>query len=144
MNEKIDRFEGEYRFLSNFYPAEVELNGDMYSSVEHAYQAAKTIDPNKRKVIREANTAGQAKRLGKYITLRVDWENIKLSVMEDLVRQKFTKHEELKKKLLQTDNKELIESNYWRDFFLGVCKGKGQNYLGKILMKIREEVKNEK
>lgn len=131
----------EYRFLSNFYAAVVELDGLEYSSTEHAYQAAKTLDPAEREVIRTSKKFNEAKRLGKKVTLRPDWEQIKFQVMEDLVRQKFTKHEHLKTMLLETGEQYLEEANNWGDKVWGTCKGVGHNHLGKILMKIREELR---
>ena len=74
--------------------------------------------------------------------MRTDWEQIKVGVMKDLVLQKFTKHKELKEKLLATGDAYLEETNTWNDIFWGVCKGKGQNHLGKILMEVRKEIKN--
>lgn len=134
-------FNKEYRFLSNFYPAVVEYDGLEYSSTEHAYQAAKTLDIGARRTIRESQKPGDAKRLGQKCKMRSDWEEIKLSVMEDLVRQKFSKSKDLKERLLATGDSYLEETNTWNDTFWGVCKGKGHNHLGKILMKIREELK---
>lgn len=138
----INSFTGEYRFLSNFWPATVELDGLEYRSTEHAYQAAKTTDAAQRRRIRESVKPGDAKRLGQKVTKRPDWEEVKLDVMLDVVRQKFTKHKELKEKLLATGNVILVEGNTWNDTFWGVCRGNGQNHLGKILMKVREELKN--
>jgi hypothetical protein len=134
-------FNKEYRFLSNFYPATVEYDGLEYSSTEHAYQAAKTEDAAQRRRIREAQKPGDAKRLGKQVKMRTNWEQIKVGVMKDLVRQKFTNHKELKEKLLATGDAYLEETNTWNDTFWGVCKGKGQNHLGKILMEVRQELK---
>lgn len=135
----IDSFTGEHRFLSNFWPAEVELDGIIFPSVEHAYVAAKTLDPEVRAEIRLVNTAGQVKRFGRKLVLRPDWDEVKLSVMEDLVRQKF-QHPELAKLLLATGDEELVEGNTWGDTFWGECFGSGANHLGKILMKVRDEL----
>jgi hypothetical protein len=141
MSEQILGFNKEYRFLSNFYPAIVEYDGLEYPSTEHAYQAAKTEDLAQRRRIRESQKPGDAKRSGQNVKMRTDWEQIKLGVMEDLVRQKFTKHKELKENLLATGDAYLEETNHWKDTFWGVCKGVGTNHLGKILMKIRGELK---
>jgi hypothetical protein len=141
MADSVLGFNKEYRFLSNFYPATVELDGLEYVSTEHAYQAAKTADPAERRRIRESQKPGDAKRLGKQVKMRTDWEQIKIGVMKDLVLQKFTKHKELKEKLLATGDMYLEETNTWRDFVWGVCNGKGQNHLGKILMEVREEIR---
>ena len=135
----ISEFQGEYRFLSNFWPAIVTLDNVRYPSVEHAYMAAKTTDQKTRMKIREQPTAAMAKKLGRSIQLRPDWEQIKLGVMESLVRQKFQEID-LKTRLLATNNQEIIEGNTWNDTFWGVCRGKGSNHLGKILMKVRDEL----
>jgi hypothetical protein len=133
-------FNKEYRFLSNFYPATVEYDGLEYASTEHAYQAAKTLDAAQRR-IREAKKPGDAKRIGKQVKLRTDWEQIKLKIMKELVLQKFSKHKDLKEKLLATGDAYLEETNSWGDQWWGVCKGKGHNHLGKILMEVRKELR---
>jgi ribA/ribD-fused uncharacterized protein len=138
----IDKFTGEYRFLSNFYPATVEMDGEIYPTVEHAYQAAKTTDNDIRAQIRSKPTPGGAKKLGgnrKLVTLRPDWEYVKVSTMENLVRQKF-QNQDLEAMLVATGDQELVEGNSWNDTFWGVCRGVGDNNLGKILMKIRSEL----
>lgn len=145
MAESINGFFGKYRWLSNFEMATVELDGIEYPSTEHAYQAAKSTDPAERRRIRLAEKPAEAKRLGKPEIMqhkRADWQSVSLSVMEDLCRQKFTKHQDLKKKLLDTGDAYLEETNTWGDVFYGVCKGKGENHLGKILMKIRSELQH--
>lgn len=138
---KIDSFSGKYRWLSNFHECEVVLDGVVYPSTEAAYQAAKTLDLKQREEIRLAAKPGDAKKLGRKVTMRPDWETAKVGVMEDLCRQKFTKYSDLKDKLLETGDDELIEGNHWNDRFWGVCKGVGLNHLGKILMKIRADLK---
>lgn len=87
---KIDSFQGQDRFLSNFYPAAVILDGITYPTVEHAYQAAKTDDALHRSLVCLAPTPGRAKRMGRHVVLRQDWEEIKLSVMLQLVALKFS------------------------------------------------------
>ncbi len=136
----IKEFQGEHRFLSNFWPAEVELDGIKYPTIEHAYQAAKTLDEERRKVIQAQTTPGEAKRAGRKVKIRPDWEDVKIGIMLDLVRQKFTNNVKLRNRLLATGDEELIEGNTWGDTFWGRCKGIGQNNLGKILMKIRKEL----
>ena len=135
----IDSFTGDYHFLSNFAASKVELDGVEYKSVEHGYQAAKTLNPEGRRRIREAPTPGAAKKLGRSVYLRPDWEEIKFDVMENLLRQKFNQPD-FRRALLNTSNIELIEGNTWGDTIWGVCKGKGENHLGKILMKIRKDL----
>ena len=136
----IDKFTGKYRFLSNFYPARVTYGGVTYSTVEHAYQASKTLDIPERVLISAMPTPGNAKREGRHVTLRPDWENVKLVIMEELLQQKFA-IPELRKALLDTGNSILIEGNNWGDSFWGTYHGIGANHLGKLLMKIREELK---
>lgn len=138
---RIESFSGTYRFLSNFWMVEVMLYDVMYKSVEHAYQAAKSVDEAYKKAIQEAPTPGEAKRLGKKAPLRPDWEQVKIDFMRYLVSYKFTMHHDLGKKLLATGHKELVEGNTWGDKFWGVCNGEGQNWLGRILMETRERLR---
>jgi len=134
----ITSFRGEYRFLSNFYPVDIRMRGVVYPSIEHTYQAAKTVFPHEREKFRTCSP-GQAKRMGRSITLRHDWHNMKLDVMEGCLRQKF-KRPDLKQLLIATGTKELVEGNNWGDTYWGCCAGKGHNHLGKLLMKIRKEL----
>lgn len=136
----IKSFAGSHRYLSNFFPVIVELNYKYYTSVEHAYQAAKTLDLEDREKIRKVLYAREAKRLGRKVALRKDWEEIKLLVMRSLLEQKFTKNSTLGLLLQNTGPQELIEGNNWGDTFWGVCRGVGENHLGKILMEIRSEL----
>jgi ribA/ribD-fused uncharacterized protein len=138
----IDTFSGEYKFLSNFYPVKVSYAGLIFPSVEHAYQAAKTEDRGEQKKICAMKTAGEAKKYGKQVKLRRDWESAKLEIMRNLLRQKFT-DPDLKKWLLDTSPQLLVEGNDWNDTFWGICDGKGKNWLGKLLMEIRAYWLNE-
>ena|SRR3990167_1972342 len=140
--DTISSFSGKYAFLSNFYPCEVLLDGVVYKSVEYAYQAAKTTIFSQREKICRAETPGQAKKLGRRLGLRLGWEEMKASVMLDLLEQKF-RQPDFRKALLETGEAELIEKNMWHDSFWGVCVcrrcgGKGNNHLGRLLMKLRE------
>lgn len=137
----IDSFSGEYEWLSNFYPCQVEFDGEVYPTVEHAYQAAKTLNPIERKMIGGAKTPGQAKKLAKKCSRRDHWEVMKIPVMRGLLEQKFNQLF-FRKKLTETGGAILIEGNYWGDVFWGVCKGEGTNHLGRLLMDIREELHN--
>lgn len=139
----IDKFGDAWRVLSNFYPTPVVYKGLTYPTVEHAYQALKTTDRETQDFVRGLSTPGQAKRVGKMVDLREDWDDIKLQLMEDLCRIKFTTNEFCKSRLLDTGDAELIEGNTWGDVYWGVCKGVGENHLGKILMKIRQELNEE-
>lgn len=136
----ITEFQGEYRFLSNFWPCHLTYEDFDYRSVEHAYQAAKTLDPEWRKMIRETLNAGYAKTMGAKAPRRESWDDIKLEIMRDLVWRKFFDWD-LRKMLLATGDQELIEGNTWGDTFWGVCNGVGENNLGLILMNIRERIR---
>lgn len=135
----VSAFSGEYRFLSNFWPARIAYEGIEYPSTEHAYQAAKTLDVGYRNFVAGLSTAAQAKRAGKAAQLRSDWEQVKLQVMEDVLRLKFT-DPDLAARLTATRGRELIEGNTWGDRFWGVCGGRGENHLGKLLTKIRDSL----
>lgn len=125
-------------FLSNFYPCEVGFAGIVYPSVEHAYQAAKTVDPEERQMILALPTAGAAKRAGRKLTLREDWNDMRYHVMWELLLIKF-KDPVLRNKLLLTAPEELVEGNTWGDTYWGVCNDEGENTLGKILIHIRNQ-----
>lgn len=139
----IDSFTGDYKFLSNFQPGEVFLDRLPYPSVEHAYQAAKTVNSEEREPIRLlfGYQAGLAKRMGRKLTVRPDWDKVKFDIMTDLVHQKFNLHPMLRDKLLATGDATLIEGNHWNDTVWGVCNGVGTNWLGQILMHVRAELR---
>lgn len=137
----IDRFFGKYRFLSNFYPSPFEIGGIKYKTVEHYFQAMKTVNPIQRMNVVAADTPGEAKKLGKKVSLRPDWEKVKPKVMATGLTFKFDiKH--LKEKLLATSSADLVEGNTWHDMYWGKCyctrhAGAGENNLGKMLMSLR-------
>lgn len=133
----IKGFKDQYRFLSNFYPARIVINGQHYRSSEHAYQAAKTLDRDWRERIAECRTPGEAKRLGNKAPKRSDWDTIRLDIMKLVVEEKFKGSPALQRMLLSTGKAPLEETNHWNDTFWGVCKGKGTNHLGQILMDVR-------
>ena len=138
----ITSFSGQYRFLSNFYSSEVIYDDHIYPTVEHAYQASKTTI-SRRHAIRQAENPGHAKRLGRQVPLRRDFEENKVMIMRKLVRQKF-KDPMLRTSLLRTGNRRLVEGNRRGDQFWGESPvGFGQNKLGQILMVIREEIREE-
>lgn len=142
----IKEFRGKYRFLSNFYPSPIDVFHNFlnfwsrFPTVEHAYQAEKTLSDVHRVQIQECKTPGEAKKLGRIVPLKPNWEQIKLSVMRELVLNKFSTHEELKNKLLETGDQNLIEGNTWGDKYWGMCLNtfEGENHLGRILMDIRK------
>lgn len=138
----ITEFRGDHAFLSNFYPVVITMDGKVYPTVEHAFQASKTTIPSEREAIRRARTPKEAKRLGRAATMRMDWTKIRLAVMGMLVKQKFTENEDLKEALLATGDEELVEENTWNDTYWGVSHGTGKNHLGRLLMQVRKELKN--
>ena len=137
----INCFDGKYAFLSNFYESPITYDGITYPTNEHFFQAMKTLDIDEKKKIAAASTPGQSKRLGRAVTLRSDWEAVKSYYMEIGLRLKF-QNPDLAEKLIATGDEELVEGNTWGDRIWGVCNGEGENRLGKLLMKIREEIKS--
>lgn len=143
----INYFDGEFDFLSNFYPSMITDGEIWFPTVEHYYQAAKAKNKEDYKVIAAAPTPGKAKKLGREAEMRTDWEEVKDDIMLEALRQKFN-HKLLKEKLLATGEERLEEGNYWHDNIWGKCycvecqNTVGQNKLGKMLMKIREEIKS--
>lgn len=130
--------------LSNFHLFDVRISGIYWKTNEHYFQAMKTLDTGERNLIWAAKTPGQAKRLGRKVTLRSDWEEIKLLVMRQAIDRKFTLESAPGKYLLKTGDRLLVEGNSWNDRFWGVCEGTGQNWLGVLLMYRRAALKAEK
>ena len=139
MTPPITEFSGEYRWLSNFWMAPIEIQGWRFPSSEHAYQAAKSLDQNDWLAI-SLLTSGQAKRFGRTIKIRADWEEIKVDAMRSILTAKFLQNPDLRARLIATGDAELIEGNHWGDTFWGVCKGQGKNILGKLLMELRQSL----
>lgn len=126
------------------HPARVMLDGEYYPSVEHAYQAAKTQNKEERNLIRLNSDPVNAKKMGYRVTQRPDWEEVRLSIMKDLLRQKFS-DPPLAQKLLQTKPLDIVEGNTWHDNFWGSCtcpkcQDRGKNHLGNLLMEIRDSM----
>lgn len=140
----ITSFTGRWEFLSNFSPAQIEYEGIVYPTLEHAYQAAKTLHNPTRRKIAELKTPGQAKRFGKQITLRLNWDLIKIHIMQQLLEKKF-KIPALRQALLETGDEFLIEGNTWGDKFWGAVlvnvEWVGENHLGSLLMQVRREIR---
>lgn len=130
-------FRGDYAFLSNFHKCKIEFEGYIYPTVEHAFQAAKTFDKEEREKIRSVASPVIAKRIGRKVKLRNDWEIVKSDIMYTLLKKKFA-DQELKKMLLATGDAELIEGNNHGDRYWGQVNGSGKNMLGKLLMQVRE------
>lgn len=129
-------------FLSNFHPSMISFEGFLYPTVEHAYQASKTIDPKIRELIRKAKSPGDAKKLGRSLTLRGDWIEVRVGIMRTLIKEKF-ENPFLRHLLLATGDRELIHENRWNDRFWGVTNGVGENWLGRILGEVRKEAQEE-
>ena len=138
-DEVIGPFRGKYSFLSNFYDQEIQFEGAVWPTSEHAYQAMKTLDLDAREKVRKASTPGKAKRAGRKVALRDDWEDVKIDVMMKVLEAKFS-HPELQQKLLDTGDTPIVEINSWGDEFYGVCDGKGYNVLGQLLMELRSDL----
>lgn len=144
-SKKICSFTGKYAFLSNFYPCMVVYDGMKYPSAEHAFQAAKSLDIDQRIGMAVCPTPGDAKHFGRRLHLREDWEEVKVSVMLAVVRDKFIRNdadEDIRELLLATGDAYLEEGNTHGDCFWGAVKGEGRNELGKILMQVRDELKS--
>lgn len=142
----INEFRGKYYFLSNFYNAKVEWEGITYLNNESAFQSAKVLDKEVR--LKFANLdPSSGKRKGRHVQLRYDWEKVKFNIMYEIVKAKFSQNQDLKEKLLLTGDEHLEEGNTWHDNLYGNCSCKrcenikGQNKLGKILEKVREELR---
>ena len=149
----IDKFDGRYNFLSNFYSVKIEHQGIKYPTLEHYYVSMKVKNDQQidgkyitmidcRELIAKMPDPGKVKQFGKIIKVRRDWNDVKLDVMLWGVREKF-KQEDLKQMLLDTGEQELVEGNTWNDTYWGICRGEGQNNLGKILMKVRTELRQQ-
>jgi len=135
----ILEFKGKYFFLSNFYEMEFEMDGELLKSGEHAYQREKTLDAERRQDIVDAPSPGSAKKRGRRVILRDDWECIKIPVMAKVLHSKFS-YPEMERRLLSTGDSLLVEGNTWGDAFWGfdLIRGFGQNMLGRLLMQLRK------
>lgn len=144
MAKLISSFSNNYRFLSNFFNSPIVVDSKLYPTVEHYYQASKTLTESAHEAIRNAKSPGEAKRMGGRTVLRPDWENIKHEVMWKGLWAKFTQNPNLKVLLKLTGDARLVEGNYWHDNIWGSCScpkcasTEGQNILGKMLMEIRK------
>jgi len=143
----INNFRGEYDFLSNFFRHPFAWRDIEWQTSEHAFQAVKTTTMEEFEYVKNADSPAKAKRRGREIRCREDWEQIKEAAMLDILRAKFAPESWLASKLVATGSAELIEENKWHDNVWGVCfcpkcaKKKGRNLLGKTLMQIRAELK---
>jgi len=141
----ISSFSGENRWLSNFEPVKIILDGISYPSSEHAYASAKSDCMIwKSFCSSHTNTSGQVKRKGREQTLIANWNNVRIAVMSECIRQKFSQ-EPYRTKLLNTGNQRIEEGNTWNDTFWGVDEQsrEGLNNLGKIIMEFRDVLRDE-
>ena len=142
--EIIDCFDGEFEFLSNFSDHSFSLDGVVWKTSEHAYQAAKTLDFDEAETVRLTKGPGAAKRAGRKVTVREDWDQVKGEIMRDILIAKFTQNPDILDALKNTCDAALIESNTWHDNIWGDCscekceKKEGKNMLGNLLMWLRE------
>lgn len=142
--ECIDMFREEYEFLSNFYPVKIEFEGIVYYNSEAAYQAQKCRHPEDKGLF-AGMYADEAKKFGRKVEMREDWDEVKVDLMTRIVAEKFSQHPKLAVRLLETGEKPLKEGNYWGDVFWGIDHktGEGENHLGMILMDLREKYRKE-
>lgn len=141
----IYNFQKAFQFLSNFYHLDVPIFG--CPTVEHYYQSKKALYIKDRILIMKALTPADAKKLGRKVKIRKDWELIKNRVMRRALIHKFLYNQDLRQRLLNTKDARLIEGNYWHDNYWGdcvcqKCHGiKGKNMLGYLLMEVREQMR---
>ncbi len=146
----IDKFEGKYNFLSNFSPYKIKIDNmnsnyfGIWNTAEHLFQAMKTQDIDYIRSIYNVQQPKDAKRLGRKAPLRGNWNDIKDQVMYFVVKEKFLQNVDIGSELINTGDEVLVEGNWWGDTYWGVCKGKGKNKLGQILMQVRNELRNPK
>jgi len=143
MVDKIDSFRGRYWFLSNFYPCVMDFEGITYPSSEHAFQAAKSHDRNFKVSISQVKKPGKAKSLGWKVKCRDDWDDVRVDVMRDVLKAKFGKPN-MARMLLETGDAHLEEGNFHGDVFWGTVRGQGENWLGRLLMEVRDNLKEER
>lgn len=141
----ITSFRGSHRFLSNFYPSPINAMGSEFPTAEHLYQWCKVADVETANKILVAESPTEAKRLGKIGRSVINWHSLRLIVMTNVVSAKFAQNPKLADKLLNTGDDTLIEGNTWGDTFWGQCPlGVGENNLGRILMEVRNELKEQR
>jgi ribA/ribD-fused uncharacterized protein len=137
-------YEGEYYMFSNFAAFAVSYNGRIWMTSEHAYQAAKFDDENVINSIHTALSAHDSKKVAHTYKnqIRANWDETKVAVMEDIVRAKIAQHPYIREKLLSTGSREILEDSHKDSFWGRGADFKGRNELGKVWMKIREEIRN--
>jgi ribA/ribD-fused uncharacterized protein len=134
--------QGEYGCFSNFSRHKVSYKSVLYQTSEHAYQAQKFFDKGFQAKVARAATPKEAANLGRNMAmpLRKDWESVKLGIMREVVRAKFSQNEECKATLLSTGNCKIVECTENDQFWAWSQSRGGENWLGRILMEIRSEL----
>lgn len=137
----VTEFKGQYYFLSNFYHSPFLYKDILWPTSEHAFQAMKVTHVPVWKVVAQLPTPREAKIWGRSVEKRGDWNNIRVDVMRDVLRAKFLKPG-LAARLRYTGDAILQEGNTWGDTFWGIDlrTGKGENWLGRVLMEVRDEI----
>jgi ribA/ribD-fused uncharacterized protein len=136
----ITEFRNKWVKLGNYSLCTVFYSGHAYTSIEHAYQAQKSLDPAIQKMVRDCPTPNTAKQMARKVQLRPDWEQVKNGIMLELLREKFSSEPE-RSILLSTGAENLVEGNWWGDRYWGQCPvGNGKNMLGLMLMHVRAEL----
>lgn len=146
---RFGRRSGKYACFSNFFEAPIRCEGMVFGTSEALWQALKTLDKEERLKFTYLNPS-EAKRLGRRVKLREDWEDVKYNYMVAVLELKFKQHPDLQEILLSTGDEELIENttgwhdNIWGDCNCAKCRDiKGRNLLGKALMEVRDYIRNE-
>ena len=137
-----------YGEFSNFYLAPITIKEKKWSTTEHYFQAMKQEGTKMEETIRKASTPKEAAELGRKrdpaYPLRKDWEDVKIDIMYEALMAKFTQYEDLRKVLVGTGNAELVEHTKYDAFWGDGGNGSGRNELGKLLMRLRDELKEKK
>lgn len=135
-------FYGEYRFLSNFWYTNQTIHGITFPTNEHWFVWNKTLDESERAEVLQQPSPGDVKRFGRTVTMRPDWDEVKDDVMLTGLTIKF-RNPDLRTKLRGTGTRYLEETNTWNDVYWGVCRGRGRNRLGLLLMQVRADISME-
>jgi ribA/ribD-fused uncharacterized protein len=145
-NNKALFYQEEFEYFSNFSAYQIEYDGLLWPTTEHAYQAAKFSNKKIKNNILKAKTPLEAFSISRdpKNILRKDWFKIRVKIMEDIIREKVKQHPYVYSKLIETGDKEIIEASPIDSFWGWGSDKKGENQLGKIWMKIREEIINNK
>lgn len=140
----IEEFRGEHAYLSNFYVHPLRVGKIRYHSVEQYFQSRKCARQDDWEAVMATSFPAQAKRVGRHVDLREDWEEVKLYVMRKALTCKFREDNPLGSRLIDTGHHVLVEGNTWGDEYWGVSDGVGKNWLGFLLMARRAEIRGER